>query len=408
MNLLSKMFQGDKSDYEDALSLVKATKRGLKALYISPLVPAGTTLKTILRSVPTDAFDGEDDEVQFEFPHSSGEDLSVSVSKSEYESVILHIKLYASALDEELTDRFPNEALNEAFRIFTPNTFPSELGELDEYGEESLKVLLSHYEGAIVSGSEQPLNRGVLEEWENMKFLMHDSEAWNYESFDSWWDPILDSHAKCARFPQLLFFVRVRKVLPLATACCERGFSTMGFVKTEEKTRMGTDVLSSRMFTYLNGPDVSDHAAVHKLVLETFKQWDKMKLRRPECSHVGPRTKKKRDGMRDARAVLAGTYDLSDDEDVSDPEVEDPAPEDVDEDSQEEVCTHDFVPPAGVLREYILFDTFDFSPCMLCVTLDASPCIFAHYVETFSDFMLVCVCLRCRICSHPTSGRFRR
>jgi hypothetical protein len=86
----------------------------------------------------------------------------------------------------------------------------------------------------------------------------------------NWWEPILDITTKSKRFAQLFYFVRTRKVLPLATACCERGFSTMGFVKTEEKSRMSTDLLQLRMFVYLNAPPVSDRNALQTLGLETL------------------------------------------------------------------------------------------------------------------------------------------
>jgi hypothetical protein len=352
LNILSKAFQRDHSDYEDAMELVKSTKRGLRVLYIDPPVPGGGTLKTIMKRVPTDTLDAG--ETMFNFVHTSGGEISLTVSRDEYDSFITHAKLLANSLFEELTDRFPDEALNEAFRVFTPNSFPTEESLLDSYGDDELEVLLAHYEGAPVFGSETSLNRAdVTEQWENMKLLMFENEAWNCETFEKWWDPILDNPSKSQRFVQVLFFVRIRKVLPLATACCERGFSTMGFVKTEEKSRMSTDLLSSRMFVYLNGPPVSDRNALQTVVLESFKIWDKLKLRRPRRSSVAIRPRKKKKGeKRDTRALLAGAYDLSEDEDSGDDEVEQPSSEDneVDDevDDAEEVCIHDFVPSAGV------------------------------------------------------------
>ena len=181
---------------------------------------------------------------------------------------------------------------------------------------------------------------------------MFENEAWNCETFEHWWDPILDNPTKSKRFAQLLYFVRIRKVLPLATACCERGFSTMGFVKTEEMSRMSTGLLSSRMFVYLNGPPVSDRIALQTIVLESFKMWDKLKLRRPRRSSVAIRPRKKKKGeRRDTRALLAGAYDLSEDEGSSDDEEEQSGSEDDEVDDEvddEEVCIHDFIPPAGV------------------------------------------------------------
>ena len=80
--------------------------------------------------------------------------------------------------------------------------------------------------------------------------------------------------------------------------------------------------------------------------------WDKLKLRRPRRSSVALRPRKKKGEKRDTRALLAGAYDLSEDEGSGEDEVEQPGSEDneVDDevDDAEEVCIHDFVPPAGV------------------------------------------------------------
>ena len=170
INLLSKCFQRDQSDYEDALELVKSTKRGLRVLYIDPSVPGGGTLKTIMKRVPTDSFDGgEDGETEFNFVHTSGSEISLTVSRDEYDSFITHIKLLANSFMEELDDRFPNEALNEAFRVLTPKSFPTDPDLLDAYGDDEFEVLFAHYEGAPVFDSETSLNRAEVEEqWENM------------------------------------------------------------------------------------------------------------------------------------------------------------------------------------------------------------------------------------------------
>jgi hypothetical protein len=95
--------------------------------------------------------------------------------------------------------------------------------------------------------------------------------------------------------------------MPLATACCERGFSTMGFVKTEEKSLMSTDLLQLRMFVYLNAPPLSVIEMHCKHWAWKLWLWDKLKLRRPRKSNVALRPrKKKKCEERDARALLAG------------------------------------------------------------------------------------------------------
>lgn len=359
VNQLSMAFQSDTCDYEDCLDLVKQTKFGLHKLYIDPPMPGGFYLKTFLRSIPVDAFDhgDQDRETEFKYIHPSGQELPMVVTKVELDSFVLHIKLYANAFNEDLTYRFPNDGLNNAFRIFTPKSFPCTSAEMDEFGEDGLTVLLSHYNGSTVVGSETPLNEVELfEQWDEMRELIFHEKAWNCGTFENWWNPILDNAANCKRFPQVLFFIRIRKVLPLATACCERGFSIMGFVKTLEKSHMGSDILSSRMFVNLNGPEVGEKTVVHELLHQVFKTWDKLKLRRPQRSHRGKRPSKKKP-RRDLRSVLAGVYDVSEDED-EDPDLEttneqggEEGGSRSDEDDEGEVCAHTFVPPVGVFTK---------------------------------------------------------
>lgn len=71
--------------------------------------------------------------------------------------------------------------------------------------------------------------------------------------------------------------------------------------------------------------------------------WDKLKLRRPRRSNLGLRQRKKKNEMQETRALLAGAYDLSEDEGASDDEVVDEVVDEVDDEvdeNYEEVCTH--------------------------------------------------------------------
>ena len=69
--------------------------------------------------------------------------------------------------------------------MFSTRLFPTEQDLLDSYGDDELTVLLIQYEGAPGFGYEISLNRGDVEEqWENMKFLIFESEAWKCETSD--------------------------------------------------------------------------------------------------------------------------------------------------------------------------------------------------------------------------------
>jgi hypothetical protein len=90
-----------------------------------------------------------------------------------------------------------------------------------------------------------------------------------------------------------------------------------------------------------------------------------MKLRRPECSHRGTRPSKKR-ARRDLRFVLAGAYDVSDDEDVDEDAVMESAEESGSDEDEDEVCTHSFPIPDGACSASILLTSSMCVPTYVC------------------------------------------
>lgn len=67
--------------------------------------------------------------------------------------------------------------------------------------------------------------------------------------------------------------------LPLATACCERGFSTLKRIKSDWRSLLGTDTLDHLMRISADGPDLESYNAAHALQ----HWWDKGdQKRRPE------------------------------------------------------------------------------------------------------------------------------
>lgn len=67
-------------------------------------------------------------------------------------------------------------------------------------------------------------------------------------------------------------------VLPLATACCERGFSTLKRIKSDWRSRLETETLDNLMRISIDGPDLESYNAARALQ----HWWDKgERQRRP-------------------------------------------------------------------------------------------------------------------------------
>ena len=60
------------------------------------------------------------------------------------------------------------------------------------------------------------------------------------------------------RFPNVLMLVEITLILPLSTACCERGFSVMGKIKSDWRSCLSVEVLDCLMRIRIEGPSVAE------------------------------------------------------------------------------------------------------------------------------------------------------
>ena len=60
------------------------------------------------------------------------------------------------------------------------------------------------------------------------------------------------------RFCNILMLVKILLILPLSTACCERGFSLMEKIKSDWRSCLSVDILDCLMWVATEGPSVSD------------------------------------------------------------------------------------------------------------------------------------------------------
>lgn len=60
------------------------------------------------------------------------------------------------------------------------------------------------------------------------------------------------------RFPNVLMLVEIMLILPLSTACCERGFSVMGKIKADCRSCLSVDILDCLMRIQIEGPGVAE------------------------------------------------------------------------------------------------------------------------------------------------------
>jgi len=121
-----------------------------------------------------------------------------------------------------------------------------------------------------------------------MKLVMFGAKVWE-QTFQQFWAPRLTNPSE--DYADLLFLVSIRMILPLNTACCERGFSKMKLIKTYLRNRLHDTTLSALMMISINGPALSDKKAVHDLCYAAYMKWITLKKRTSQRSSLKARKK---------------------------------------------------------------------------------------------------------------------
>ena len=82
--------------------------------------------------------------------------------------------------------------------------------------------------------------------------------ARNYPNVDisALWQLLITKHKD--EIPNLAKLANICLLLPVSTACCERGFSTLSRTKTKLRNRLKTETLDMLMCIDLEGPPIEN------------------------------------------------------------------------------------------------------------------------------------------------------
>jgi hypothetical protein len=181
---------------------------------------------------------------------------------------------FARAVIQELLERFPNTEIMEAFKIFNLLFYPDERSEAMKWGEAELNALLEHFETAKRVGDKQfePIidAEKARVEWPKLRnalWYLHkqgectrmDDAIRRLSRVESYRDEIV----------KLFKVTQVCMIMPVSSACTERGFSCQNRIKTRLRNRLSTEVLDDLMRISLYGPpleeiDLSDVARAYR------------------------------------------------------------------------------------------------------------------------------------------------
>ena len=154
---------------------------------------------------------------------------------------------YLTALSEHLESRFPDVALLYAFSVFDPSTMDH---EFPLYLLQKLNVLKSHYsphdivDSAAIDFEYQCFLRSVLSTPDLQSLSTHDLMT-----------KLVSNSQLKDMFPNLAKLAAIGLIVPMSTADCERGFSTLSRIKTDLRNRLSCKVLNALMTISIEGSE---------------------------------------------------------------------------------------------------------------------------------------------------------
>ncbi|MCO5592330.1 hypothetical protein L7F22_046331 [Adiantum nelumboides] len=175
---------------------------------------------------------------------------------------------YVQNILNALTWRFEDLSVYNAFKVFSPSSYPLDTIDREKRTREWLERLInrlnvdSHTIDIRKCISEREDFVGMLYRVASNKSL-HD--AWEVcSATKSWWD----------LFPGMMNLWQLSLVIPASTAACERGFSRQNFIKNTSRSALGLDTLDALMFLSIDarGSSLIDWDDVYDLWVNAKKK----------------------------------------------------------------------------------------------------------------------------------------
>lgn len=145
-----------------------------------------------------------------------------------------------------------------AASVFDSRDWPTDKKELSLYGTEQISLLCKRFESVLtLNGCDiQELNH----EWMDLKVFVQHQKQRNTTQLCQL---LFQDGSLQARFNNIYHLLEIIQVLPMATAVCERGFSTLKRVKNDWRSNLSTGVLNMLLYICIEGPEIAEYEAVH-------------------------------------------------------------------------------------------------------------------------------------------------
>ena len=139
-----------------------------------------------------------------------------------------------------------------ALLVFDTSLWPDDRAELATYGEDKIHHLVQHFRPLFQRNNFD--FEAVHEGWGGLKVCI--SNNFLDLNLTALWKRVFTNYID--RFCNILILVENLLILPLSTACYERGFSLMGKIKSDWRSCLTVDILDCLMRVATEGPSVPD------------------------------------------------------------------------------------------------------------------------------------------------------
>jgi hypothetical protein len=298
--MLSRAFQANHVKFSTVTKDLASTRSALTAQYIEePFVggPSYRALKETLNSAMSSApRPGVLPMQSVPFAHRGVTGLWVS--KLDEDWVADGVKMYATAILADLTDRFPDVPLFSALSIFDFTEMPADPLEWSRvkgtYGDAEIQILIDHFGVVKVDPATRKSFPRVVDgvlvkaQWESFKHELYSYKQRGLSLDDGYAESLRSDAMPDAKRLGCIFMI-----LCLSTVWCERGFSLMAQIKTKLRDLMNIETLDALMMIASNSPSFDNDEAIEQLINEAYEYWRSQQKRCLARSHPGVKKPRK-------------------------------------------------------------------------------------------------------------------
>lgn len=228
---LSLLFQKEDVDLSVIQPQVTATISVLKSLRCTP----GPCLQRLDEAIT---------KLATEFNLSVTEGMKQAFQKNVREK-------YLDALVDNLENRFSDSGVLRAFAsIFSAEKAIKVQSDcFNSYGDSEVEILSTQFTHTVVK-------ERLQQEWSCFKHIL--VSDFKEQSTKNLMLIVSEDTSFSSLYPSLSYLASIALILPLSTADCERGFSTLKRIKTDARNRLKTDTLDKLIRLSSEGPSMSE------------------------------------------------------------------------------------------------------------------------------------------------------